>query len=137
MNKFSIKELEKIINEGNFDYLVGKIENNFFDCKKEIYDLKNNLVKRELAKDISSFANLNGGYILIGPQTKKSEYHFGDEIEKIKLVKQNLVNIDRYFDIAKEWIYPEIERLKIKWKPSKNDKNKGFLYQKIRFIIPK
>ena len=44
MNKFSIKELEKIINEGNFDYLIGKIENNFFDCKKEIYDLKNNLV---------------------------------------------------------------------------------------------
>jgi predicted phosphohydrolase len=127
MNKFSIKELEKIINEGNFDYLIGKIENNFFDCKKEIYDLKNNLVKRELAKDISSFANLNGGYILIGPQTKKSKYHFGDEIEKIKLVKQNLVNIDQYFDVAKEWIYPEIERLKIKWKPSKNDKNKGIL----------
>jgi len=127
MDKFSIKELEKIINEGNFDYLVGKIENDFFDCKKEIYDLKNNLVKRELAKDISSFANLNGGYILIGPQTKKSKHHFGDEIEKIKLVKQNLVSIDQYFDIAKEWIYPEIERLKIKWKPSKNDKNKGIL----------
>jgi len=127
MDKFSIKELEKIINEGNFDYLVGKIENNFFDCKKEIYDLKNNLVKRELAKDISSFANLNGGYILIGPQTKKSKHHFGDEIEKIKLVKQNLVSIDQYFDIAKEWIYPEIERLKIEWKPSKNDKNKGIL----------
>jgi len=127
MDKFSIKELEKIINEGNFDCLVGKIENNFFDCKKEVYDLKNNLVKRELAKDISSFANLNGGYILIGPQTKKSEYHFGDEIEKIKLVKQNLVNIVQYFDIAKEWIYPEIERLKIKWKPSKNSKNKGIL----------
>lgn len=127
MSGFNVKELEKIIDEGNFDYLVRKVENVFFDCKKEIYDLKNNLVKRELAKDISSFANLNGGYILIGPQTKKSEYHFGDEIEKIKSFKQNLVNIDQYFDIAKEWIYPEIEGLEIKWKPTKNDKNKGIL----------
>jgi len=131
MKEFSIEELEKIINEGIFDSLIGKIENDFFDCKKEIYNLKNDSSKRELAKDVSSFANLQGGYILIGPQTKKSEDHFGDEIEKIKLVKQNLVNIDQFFDIAKEWIYPEIEGLKIKWKPSKNDKNKGILVIRI------
>ena len=53
MKEFSIKELEKIINEGIFDSLIGKIENDFFDCKREIYDLKNDSFKRELAKDVS------------------------------------------------------------------------------------
>jgi len=131
MKEFSIKELEKIINEGNFDSFIGKIENDFFDCKKEIYDLKNDSSKRELAKDVSSFANLHGGYIFIGPQTQKNKNHFGDEIERINLLNQCLVDISQYFNIIRDWIYPEIEGLKIEWKPSNNDKNKGILAIKV------
>ena len=131
MKEFSIKELKKIINEGIFDSLIGKIENDFFDCKKEIYDLKNDSSKRELAKDVSSFANLHGGYILIGPQTQKNKNHFGDEIERINLLNQGLVDINQYFDIIKDWIYPEIEGLKMEWKPSNNDENKGILAIKV------
>lgn len=127
MDEFSIEELEKIINEGNFDCLIGKIENDFFDCKKGMYDLKKDPSKRELAKDVSSFANLGGGYILIGPQTKESKNRFGDEIERINLLNQDLVDMSQYFNIIRDWIYPEIEGLKIEWKPSKNDKNKGIL----------
>ena len=127
MNEFSIEELEKIINEGNFDSLIGKIENDFFDCKKGIYDLKKDSSKRELAKDVSSFANLGGGYILIGPQTRKSRKLFGDEIKEISLLNQDLVDVKQCFDVIRDWIYPEVEGLKIEWKPSKNDKNKGIL----------
>ena len=131
MKEFSIKELKKIINEGIFDSLIGKIENDFFDCKKEIYDLKNDSSKRELAKDVSSFANLHGGYILIGPQTQKNKNHFGDEIERINLLNQGLVDINQYFDIIRDWIYPEIEGLEMEWKPSNNDENKGILAIKV------
>ena len=131
MKEFSIKELEKIINEGIFDSLIGKIENDFFDCKREIYDLKNDSSKRELAKDVSSFANLCGGYILIGLQTQKNKNHFGDEIEKINLLNQNLVEISQYLDIIRDWIYPEIEGLKMEWKPSNNDENKGIFAIKV------
>lgn len=138
MEEFSIKELEKIISDGDFNSLIGKIENDFFDCKTGIYDLTKNSKKRELAKDVSSFANSNGGYILIGPQTpqtekEKSKNHLGDEIIKISLLDQNLVDTNQYLDVIKDWIHPrnEIEGLSIYWKASKNDDNKGIIVIKI------
>jgi len=133
MEEFTIKELEKIIRNGDFNSLIGKIENDFFDCKTGIYDLTKNSKKQELAKDVSSFANSNGGYILIGPQTpqtekEKSKNHLGDEIIKISLLDQNLVNTGEYLDVIKDWIYPdEIHGIKIYWKESKDNNNKGIV----------
>lgn len=128
MEGFTIKELEKILSKGDFDSLIGKIENDFFDCKNQIYNLKNEHSKLELAKDVSSFANLNGGYILIGPKTKNSETHFGDEIIEISLLNQNLVDPNQYKNVIKDWIYPdEIQGIRVYWKASKNDSNKGII----------
>jgi predicted HTH transcriptional regulator len=127
MEEFTVKELEKIIGDGDFNLLIGKIENDFFDCKNHPYDLKNEHSKLELAKDVSSFANLNGGYILIGPKTKNSETHFGDEITGISLLDQNLVDPNQYKKVIKDWIYPdEIREIKVYWKISK-DNNKGII----------
>ena len=132
MEEFSIKELEKIISNGDFNSLIGKIENDFFDCKGQIYDLKKDHSKRELAKDISSFANLNGGYILIGPKTKKSKTHFGDEVVEISLLSQGLVDPNQYKNVIKDWIYPdEIHGIKIYWKESKDNNSKGIIVIKI------
>ena len=128
MEEFSIKELKKIISDGDFDSLIGKIENDFFDCKSQSYNLKKEYSKRELAKDVSSFANLNGGYILIGPKTDKSKTNFGDEITEIALLNQTLVNLNQYKDVIKDWIYPdEIQGIKVYWKAKKNNKNKGII----------
>ena len=128
MEGFTVKELEKILSEGDFDSLIGKIENDFFDCKNQIYNLKDDYSKLELAKDVSSFANLNGGYILIGPKTKNSETHFGDEITEISLLNQNLIDPNQYKNVIKDWIYPdEIQGINIYWKASKNDSNKGII----------
>ncbi|MEO0131293.1 MAG: ATP-binding protein, partial [candidate division WOR-3 bacterium] len=132
MKEFTIEELEKILNEGNFDSLIGKIENNFFECKSQIYDLKNNHSKQELAKDVSSFANSNGGYILIGLKTRKSEIHFGDEVVEKSFLDQNLVDPNQYKDVIKDWIYPnEIQGIEIYWKASQNNSNKGIIIIKI------
>ena len=133
MEEFIIQDLEKIINDGDFDSLIGKIENDFFDCKTGAYDLTKDSKKQELAKDVSSFANSSGGYILIGPQTpqneeEKSKTHLGDEIIKISLLSQNLVNPDQYLDVIKSWIYPdEIHGIRVYWKVSKNDNDKGIV----------
>lgn len=40
MKEFSVEELERIINDHNFNDLIGKIENDFFECKNQIYNLK-------------------------------------------------------------------------------------------------
>jgi len=133
MEGFTVKELEKILSEGDFDSLIGKIENDFFDCKNQIYNLKDDYSKLELAKDVSSFANLNGGYILIGPKTKNSETHFGDEITEISLLNQNLIDPNQYKNVIKNWIYPdEFQGINIYWKACKNDSNKGIIVIEIQ-----
>lgn len=125
MEEFSIKELEKIISDGDFNSLIGKLESDFFECKCQIYDLTKEYSKLELAKDVSSFANLNGGYILIGLKTNASKTHFGDEVIEISLLNQDLVDPNQYKNVIKNWIYPEIHGIKIYWKESKDDNNKG------------
>ncbi len=61
--ELNIKELESIIKNGDFSKLISESESEFFDCKRDVYDLKNNMAKYELAKDVSAFANAGGGYI--------------------------------------------------------------------------
>ncbi|MFH1661742.1 MAG: ATP-binding protein [Candidatus Falkowbacteria bacterium] len=130
MEEFSIKELEKIISDGDFDSLIGKIENDFFDCKSQIYDLKNEYSKRELAKDVSSFANLNGGYILIGLKTDDSETYFGEEIKEISLIDKNLVDTEQYNSVINEWIHPKVDAVQIKW-ITRKEGDKGILIIKV------
>ncbi len=128
MEEFSIKKLEKIISDGDFDSLIGKTENDFFECKGQVYDLKKEYSKRKLAKDVSSLANLNGGYILIGPKTNDSKTHFGDEVIEISLLNQSLIDPNQYKNVIKDWIYPdEIHGIKIYWKESKDNNNKGIV----------
>ena len=113
--ELTIKELEKIISSGDFNPMIGKIENDFFDCKSQIYDLKNEYSKRELAKDVSSFANLNGGYILVGLKTEDSKTHFGEEIKEINFIDKALVDTGQYNNVINDWIYPKIDGVEVKW----------------------
>lgn len=133
MQEFTITELEKIIKDGDFDSLIGKIENDFFDCKEGIYDLSKDSQKIELAKDISSFANLNGGYILIGPKTDDNrQTHLCGEIVGVSSFVQSLVDPNQYKNIIKNWVYPdEIHGMEVYWQKSKADDNKGILIIKI------
>jgi len=125
------EELNKIIADSDFDQLLGDVENGWFDCKSQPYQVQNDAGKRELAKDISSFANKQGGFILIGIKTKKSTAHFGDEVEEIRPFAQGLVNTSQYKDIIKSWIYPETEGFEVEWKPTKQDATKGVVVIKI------
>lgn len=125
MNNLGAEELKIILDTGDFEALIGRIENEFFDCKRGIYSLNDDAGKRELAKDISSFANLNGGYLLIGPQTEKSEKYLGDEIKSISYLPEAQINRQQYIDVVREWIYPDIHGLNISWHQSKIDAKKG------------
>jgi len=129
--EINFKDLEKIIDENDFNSLIGKIENDFFDCKSQIYDLTNENLKRELAKDVSSFANLNGGFILIGPKTTESKNHFGDEVREINLIDKSLINVEQYNGVINDWIYPKVDGVEIKWLVSKENISKGILIIKI------
>lgn len=125
MNNLSLEELKAIIEIGDFEALVNRIENEFFECKRGIYLLEEDSGKRALAKDVTSFANLDGGYILIGPQTERNEKHLGDEIQSISYLQEGQINLKQYYDIIRDWVYPDIHGLNIYWQVSKSDKEKG------------
>ena len=129
----SKEKLNEIISATDFDQLIGEVENLYFDCKSSPYQVQNDSNKRELAKDVTSFANIQGGYILVGVKTKKSLTHFGDEVEEIRPFAQTLVNITQYKDILKDWIYPELEDVEVEWKPTKSNTAKGIIVIKIPF----
>lgn len=121
----SIKELESIIKDGDFSKLIGESESEFFDCKRNVYDLKKNMLKYELAKDVSAFANAGGGYILIGIETKKSEKSFYDEVIAIHPFKEGVCNPIQYVDIVSDWLYPKLRGIEARWYPSKENPSKG------------
>jgi hypothetical protein len=113
----SLDLLAKIVEARDFKALIGKIENAMFDCKAQPYLLTDEKNKRELAKDVSAFANAGGGYIFLGVKTKKSLTHFGDEVTEITPFPENLVNPIQYMDTIRAWTFPEINGLSVKWIP--------------------
>jgi hypothetical protein len=120
------EKLEKIIASSNFEQLIGEIENDWLECKGQPYQIETEKDKRELAKDITSLANIQGGYILIGVKTERSTTHSVDEIKELKPLKQELINSTQYHDIIKHWTYPEIENIDIRWFQDKSNKEKGY-----------
>lgn len=129
--ELDIEELESIIEDGNFTRIKGECESAFFDCKREIYNLKRNSSKFELAKDVSAFANAGGGYILIGIETKKSGTSHCDKIVDIHPLEQNLCDPKQYLDVIAKWIYPKPKDIQAKWYPTKESSNKGIFVIKI------
>jgi hypothetical protein len=115
MRDFTFNELDKIVNKGRLNELIGKVENEYFECKSEIYDLKKIEDKIELVKDVSSFANLKGGFILIGLRTKRDRNCLGDVVEGFSCIDKNSVDLNQYYNVINDWIYPKIEGLKIEW----------------------
>lgn len=131
MSIFTKEKLEEIIESNNFDKLKEQYENEWFECKSQPYLLAENKGKRELAKDVSSFANSNGGYILIGVKTKKDDAHFGDKISEIRPFEPALASREQILKVCEEWIYPKPDGLDFNWIASKDDLTKGLAVIKI------
>lgn len=128
MNK---SELNEILASGNFENLIGKVENQWFECKKAPYFIDNPKQKQELAKDIVGMANAEGGVILLGVKTEKSELHYGDEVVKINYFNQNFLNPNDYLNIVNTWIYPVLVNIEIAWLQSAQNNNIGIFVIKI------
>jgi len=77
----TVEKLNEIIKSKRFEQLIGYAENSFFDAKKDFYNLRDPKDRHELCKDITAFANNDGGYLLIGCETDKSQTY---QLEYVK-----------------------------------------------------
>jgi len=125
LRELTIDEVTGILSRGTFAELVSAVEHVQFECKGGLYDTKTEKSKVELAKDISALANSSGGYILIGPATKKNPLHQGDEVISVSEFALSAFHSDTYRDILSAFIYPPITDLKIRWHPSSVNPAKG------------
>jgi len=121
----TVEEVNSILSRGTSSELISTVEHALFECKNGLYDTKTLNGKIELAKDISVLANSSGGYLLIGPATKKNPLHQGDEVISVSEFASSVFHLDTYRDILSAFIYPPITDLKIQWHSSSVDPAKG------------
>ena len=128
----TVEQIKAILDSGNFDAFITAVEDEQIECKAAPYQLHEAHQKQELAKDVSGFANANGGVILIGVRTERNSTHFGDEIKEIRAFSRMLVDPNQYQDIIRSWIYPAPQQVDTRWFPSAVDREKGI----VAIIIP-
>jgi len=122
----SLEEVRKIVAGGLWGSLVGQIEGDFFDCKRTAYRLDENRQCEELAKDVSSFANAEGGFILLGFDSKRSATHPADEVTSRRPFDSKYLNAEQYYTLLRDWVLPEIDGLKVQWVPQVPGGAEGF-----------
>lgn len=123
----SLNEIRSILDSGDFNKFIGAVEDAQLECKEVPYQIGQDHLKQEFAKDISGLANADGGMVLLGIKTKRHLTHFGDEIIKVNPFIQSLVDPNQYHDILRSWIYPSLQQVDIRWFPTAADKEKGIM----------
>ena len=122
----SLDDIKRIVDTADFDKFIGEIENQFFDVKGApyLFDASKDEY-RELAKDVSAFANSSGGYILIGLETEKPLVRAGDEVVNVRPLAHSSFDENRYHKILLEWLYPKPKDIEIRWVQFGEDPEEG------------
>jgi len=120
-------KIKEILDEGSFNDFVGFKEDQWFDAKgKDAYHgFGDTNDMYELAKDVTSFANSEGGYIVIGFKTDKPHDKNTEEVTELDLIERGEFDAGKYRGIINERSYPKIKDIEIGWLPSRSDAEKG------------
>lgn len=110
---FNLDSARTALKNGQYSELIGKFENEWLECKGQPYDLGRDDQKLELAKDITGLANADGGLLIIGYSTIRSDTHGDDQIHEIRAFPVDRFSQTQYESVLSNWIYPPIEGLMI------------------------
>ena len=122
----TIEEIQQILSRGAFEELIGALENEFFEAKSEPWDLETERGRLEMAKDISSLANLRGGIIVVGAIAQEADTYQRNEIQAIHPLPTSLTPGDRYQHVLQEWVYP-VPQVDFKWYLDPTDSGRGII----------
>lgn len=121
----TLVEIKEILESGCFETFIGGVEDRLFECKREPYFLDDDKRNRELAKDVSAFANARGGTILLGIETRSDPVFHADEIiSVIRSFSRDRLEINRYHQVLRDWLYPTPD-VEIKWFQSQQNAGSG------------
>jgi hypothetical protein len=120
-----IVEIISVLQSGDFTRLLGGLEDDHLECKSAPYDLASDREKMEFAKDVSSLANGDGGFILIGVQTERDAVHQGDIIRRVGCFARGRIDFAQYQSVLSEWVVPSIQGLRFEWHASATNRDEG------------
>ena len=79
--------IQEILSSRAFDRFKGLREDSYFEAKgKAPYDLDSAEGRYELAKDVTAFANNEGGHLVIGLQHRRLPNENTDEVQDLDLL---------------------------------------------------
>ena len=91
--------------------LVGQVESQWLEAKRELYDLTRPQQKIELAKDVAALANSGGGLIIFGFSTRSEGE--SDRITHARHIDTSSLNTNQYMQVLRARVHPFPERIKI------------------------
>jgi len=125
----SLEKIKEILESSRLSDFIGLKEDIHFEAKgKSGYDLDSPNGRYELAKDVSSLANAEGGYLIIGLETAPLTEENTDKVKELDLLPEKKFDRQRYEAILREYIHPRISDLKVKWIQDINSPKKGIGY---------
>jgi hypothetical protein len=111
--ELTLAQIREIVGRNSISEFLGAFENEFIDFKGEVYRLDDDSQKLELAKDISAFANAAGGYIVIGIKVRKEPEYSADVADELRPIPKSRFNTEQYQGVARGWVYPPLDALRI------------------------
>lgn len=92
---------------GKADALKGTAETSWLDFKTSPYPASD-IGKFELCKDVASFANAQGGLLVLGVKARKQSDRAVEVAEELRPFPQSAADVDRYVDWLNEYLRPRV-----------------------------
>jgi predicted HTH transcriptional regulator len=120
------EKIKQILTNEELDQFVGLKEDLWFDAKqKHGYDFSSPDGRIELAKDVSGFANSDGGYLVIGLETAVVVEEKTETVSAVALLSRADFKIGQVQGLIKEHIYPEPVGIDVTFVGSKTSPDQG------------
>jgi len=112
----TIDEIAALLATRNLAGFVGLKEDQWFDAKVPPgYDLGTEAGRFELAKDVSSFANAEGGHLIIGLTTADVPGEQTEQVNGVDLLAEAAFNVGAIQGVLNEYLHPRLQGLTVVW----------------------
>lgn len=114
----SFASVKAILDAHDYNALIGLDEDTWLEAKgRNPYDFTTPYGHYELAKDVSAFANAEGGILIVGLTTNRLPESKIERIAAHDLCTQAEFPIQQYQGLIRTHIHPSIRGLRVDWLP--------------------
>lgn len=118
-------ELVTALAKLDYSSIIDTPETAWLDFKSAPYQLDQPGQRWELAKDVAAFANKGGGMIVLGVKTRRHQLDTNEVAASVNPISKELIAADAYRSVIRDWIYPSVSEIDLKWFPPEITETRG------------